>query len=89
MEMKERLKDLASGVLGAGIGYGYSLYREIAARANVAVRPELAKVDWMTALLSDHFEDWLFYHFPNEMKIIYAAIGCVAGYLLFKYVVKD
>jgi hypothetical protein len=89
MGIKERWKDLASGVLGAGIGYGSSFYGEIAARANVAVRPELAKVDWITALLAGHINDWLFYNYPNQIRIISPIIGCVSCYLIFKYIVRD
>jgi hypothetical protein len=88
MQMKERLKDLASAVLGGGIGYLSSLYGEAVARANIAVRPELAKVDWITAFLAGHIGDWLYYHYPNEMRIVGTVAGCVGLYAIYK-ILKD
>jgi len=89
MGIKERWKDLTSAVLGAGMGYLTSLYEEAVARANIAVTPELAKVDWKTALYAGHFWPWLHYHYPNEMKIVYIVAGCIGVYVIYKYILKD
>jgi len=69
-----KLKYVAAAGGGAIAGYAGGLYFEMAARANVAVRPELTKVDWFTALLAGHLSDWVFYYYPTE-----ATTGCVVA----------
>lgn len=79
-------KYVASTVIGGALGYLGGLYGEVSSRANVAVRPELANVDFITALLAGHETDWLFYHSPNEMKVVTTVVG--AAFALFLYVVS-
>ena len=79
MRIKEKIGDnlkyLVAGSVGAGIGYVYSLWSQFSAKANVVVRPELTKVDWLTAFLSGHLKDWVFYHYPTESTLLAAGIG--------------
>ena len=51
-------------LISVAMGYVNAWWGSVSAQANVAIRPELAKVDWFTALLASHFEDWWFYHNP-------------------------
>lgn len=58
-----RRTDLFAGaVAGLSAGGAISAYLRIKARAAVAVRPRLADVGFLDALLAGHGADWLFYH---------------------------
>lgn len=48
-----------------------------AAEAAVAVRPNLAEVGWFDALLTQHFADWVFYHYPAEATTALTAVPAV------------
>ncbi|MEM5879648.1 MAG: hypothetical protein QXU74_04130 [Candidatus Aenigmatarchaeota archaeon] len=82
------MKYVVSGSVGAGIGYVYGLWSQFSAKANVAVRPELTKVDWFTALLSGHLQDWAFYHYPTESTLLAAGIGA-ALLSLYVYITSE
>lgn len=70
-------KGLVLAVLaGIGLGLASSAWSYRVALANIRVRPELAKVDWLDALLSGHFNDWLFYHYPLA-GIVICVIFCI------------
>ena len=62
-------------IIGAGIGsligVAVGFWGWASSSANIIVRPELANVDWWTALLANHFSDWLFYHNPMLGFIAY------------------
>ena len=72
-KFKEGIKTIASYIAAGGVGslagYIYSLYERTSAAANVKVRPELANVSWWEALLANHLNDWLWYHYGNELTI--------------------
>ena len=76
--MKERI---IFGTLGGLVGYFIATIAGITARANVHVRPELANVSWLEALLARHFTDWLFFHYSTEMTIVLCIVGLVVGML--------
>ena len=61
--------------IALGIACGLSFWGIMEANANVAVRPELATVDWWTAVLAGHGFDWLWYHFPVVMTIVVIVIA--------------
>jgi len=73
-----KLKYAATAVGGAALGYAGALYSEVTAKANFAVRPELANVDWVTAALAGHATDWFFYFYPKECTLASVAVGAVA-----------
>lgn len=39
-----------------------------AAQSAVKVRPMLAEVGWIDALLANHLGDWMYYHYPTKMS---------------------
>lgn len=39
---------------------------KVQAQAAVKVRPNLADVGWVEALLTNHYGDWLFYNHPTK-----------------------
>ena len=87
--MKEKIgsliKNLISGSIGAAVGYGAAKIGERIAEANVKVRPELTKVDWLDAFLSGHLNDWLFYHYPETMELIVIIAGAIIAFLIYEY----
>jgi len=56
--------------LGAAFGYLGSLYGKFQATAAVRVRPELADVGFIEALVTNHGQDWLFYHYATAMTAV-------------------
>ena len=84
-KMRSLIKNLISGSIGAAVGYGAAKIGERIAEANVKVRPELTKVDWLDAFLSGHLNDWLFYHHSSVMEILLTIIGAIAGFLIYQY----
>jgi len=84
-----KLKYVAAAGGGAILGYAGGLYSETVARANVAVRPELAKVDWFTALFADHLSDWIFYHYPTEATTGCAVAGALVATAAAYFLIRD
>ena len=81
----EKLKRIFSYLTLGGAGsYLLSLYASNSAQATVNVVPRLKEVDFISALLSNHAEAWLFYHFPIPMSTVCVAIGAIAGYLFYR-----
>jgi hypothetical protein len=78
-KFKEGIKTIASYIAAGGVGslagYIYSLYERTSAAANVKVRPELANVSWWEALLANHLNDWLWYHYEIELTIVSVITG--------------
>jgi len=74
---KERIFDPIAFGVGAAIGAGLSFIPRSSAKSAVEVRPELANVDLVTATLTQHGGDWLFYNFPNPMTLIMAVVAGV------------
>lgn len=74
--------------VGAFIGAGISKYSEMAAKAAVEVRPELANVDFWTATLAGHSGDWLFYHQPVVGTVFYVALFGLIGLAFGHYLTK-
>ena len=68
--------------VGGLFAFLLSFYWKASAAANVAVRPELAKVDFWTALLAGHAGDWLWYLFPDAMTVVSVVIGVIIGVLV-------
>lgn len=69
------------GVTGAGaiIGFLAAVWSYYEAQAAVKVRPELANVGFVDALLTSHGVDWLFYHAPATMMFVFVVIGGLIG----------
>jgi len=72
---KEKLFDPIAFTLGATVGTGLSFISRASAKSAVEVRPELGNVDFLTALLTQHGGDWLFYNFPNVMTVVIAVFA--------------
>lgn len=56
----------------AGANAAYMIF--LRAPAVVEVRPELASVDFGTALFSGRFNPWLYYHYPVAGTLLALAI---------------
>jgi hypothetical protein len=80
-----KLKYIIAVVVGIVVGYLFSLYGKISAIADIKVRPELANVDFWTALLADHPQAYLFYHYPDIMTVASIAFGMVAAVLFVAF----
>lgn len=79
----QRIKErLATHVMATGIALvlaGFtSFYALHQSRAAVDVRPELAEVSFITALLTQHGTDWLFYHYPTIGTAVFVALWMVS-----------
>jgi hypothetical protein len=74
---------VAGAVAGGAFGAAAGIYARSQATAAVKVRPNLADVGFVDALLTSHGMDWLFYQFPTVMFGVmiafFAAIGFLAG----------
>jgi hypothetical protein len=56
---------------------------KVAASANVKVRPKLANVSWWEALLANHFNDWAWYHYGNELATASVITGATLAVLIY------
>lgn len=74
-EVRRSIAIIAIGILVSGVG---SLYAQFEARAAVRVRPSLAEVGFMDAMLTGHGADWLYYKFPVAMTIITVCVVTLA-----------
>lgn len=75
--------DMVGLVAGGLVGLLASLYGRYAAEAAVKVRPALADVGFLDAVLTNHGHDWLFYHYPNVMTaitVLFAAVVIGVGW---------
>jgi len=64
-------------VVGAVFGLLAGAYGRFAARAAYEVRPNLADVGFVRALVTNHGHDWLFYNYPTVMTIFSVALVAV------------
>lgn len=64
------LTDFLGFVAGAIIGALSAVYATRSARAAVRLRPKLADIGFLDAVLAGHGSDWLFYHHPVWGSII-------------------
>lgn len=84
--MKDKYATLIGGAVGAGLGYAMSKTSQISAQAAVKVRPKLAEVGPVDAMLTEHFSDWLFYNHPTigtGILVVLLALICAAAALSF------
>lgn len=79
----ESAKAVAGSVGGAVVGLLVGWYGRAQAHAAVAVRPNLADVDFISAVLTNHGIDWLFYHYSMVLIVVLVALfgfwGFIAG----------
>lgn len=73
------IKYIAGGSIGGGIGYLSFLYENAVAHANVAIRPEIADVDFITAMLAEHGSDWILYNHPSACAAAFVGVGALVG----------
>jgi hypothetical protein len=52
------------------------------AQAAVNVRPKLAEVDYLSAFLTGHSTDWLFYHKPFWMTVVVVFVFLILGIII-------
>ena len=69
-------------LIGGLVGYAVGLYDIIVAKANFVVRPELAQVDFWTALFANHGLDWLVYYNQTLSVLVTAIIGAIIGFII-------
>lgn len=79
--------DTSNTLIGAAIGglFGVLLavWQKYSAQAAVEVRPELAEVGFVSAALTQHGGDWLFYHYPAISMMVTTVLLAIAGALVF------
>lgn len=66
---------------GAVIGLLGAFYSRYTAKSAVKVRPKLAEVGYIDAMMTNHGHDWLFYHYPNIMTVaIVVLFALITGF---------
>lgn len=81
--MKSKIRDFL--IVFAGIEVIITvatLYLSHAARAAVSVRPNLADVGFITATLSGHGIDWIYYRYTREAFILATTIAFIVAAVL-------
>mgnify|MGYP000651643169 CR=1 FL=1 len=68
--VKEAYVDVLPFLVGAVIGAVGGLYGQWQAQAAVNVRPALANVGFIDAVLTNHGGDWLYYNYPTAMLAV-------------------
>jgi len=68
-----------TGTIGGVLGGAGAIVQYFTAQAAVEVRPALANASLLSAKLTNHASDWLFFNFPVVMGILSVIGGVVAG----------
>lgn len=68
--MSSKISHAVMTVIGIAVGGLFSVTGYYGAQSAVAVRPELAEVNFVTAFLTNHGGDWLWYHYPVSMAAV-------------------
>lgn len=73
LELEGVLGTILSILIGVIGGTIISVYNVYSAQSHVRVRPDLADVGVVDALLANHLHDWVFYHYPIPTSIVIIA----------------
>lgn len=82
--MSEIVQRHGGALIGAVLGVIASVLGRFTAQAAVQVRPRLATVGFVDAMLTNHGHDWLFYHHPNAMTAFTVVFVTVMGWIAWR-----
>lgn len=67
--MSSKIGHAVMSVVGLVVGGLISIAGYYGAKSAVEVRPNLADVGFITAFLTNHGGDWMWYHYPAPMAV--------------------